>query len=142
MSSITFSHHNVPPALEDKLFARTFLATVFAREKVEFKKVDYIFCNDEYLLKLNKHYLNHDTLTDILTFNLAGTSLPIVSEIYISTERVSENAQIHKVSFLHELYRVMIHGILHLCGYNDHSPSEKKLMREKEDFYLSESGLF
>jgi probable rRNA maturation factor len=142
MPAITFTHHNVPPALKDKLYAKTFLASVFAKEDTSFKSVTYIFCNDEYLLKLNKQYLKHDTLTDILTFTLSGTSLPIVSEIYISVERVSENADSHNVAFINELYRVMIHGILHLCGYSDQTPKQREEMRNKEDVYLLSSGLF
>lgn len=141
MGTINFSHHNVPAPLRDKLFAKTFLSSVFAQENVAFKAVSYIFCNDEYLLILNKQYLNHDTLTDILTFTLSGVSLPIVSEIYISVERVKENALFHEVDFLNELYRVMIHGILHLCGYNDTTSEEKSEMRRKEDFYLKSSLL-
>lgn len=142
MATINFSNHNVHAPLKDKLFAKTFLSTVFTRENVEFKSISYIFCTDEYLLELNKKYLNHDTLTDILTFTLSGVSLPIISEIYISVERVKENAQIHKVDFLHELYRVMIHGILHLCGYNDHTVEEQQEIRNKENFYLIQTGLF
>lgn len=142
MGAITFSHHNVPPPLKDKLFAKTFLASVFAQENVGFKSVSYIFCTDEYLLKLNKEFLNHNTLTDILTFTLSGVSMPIVSEIYISTERVKENSLLNEVSFLNELYRVMIHGILHLCGYSDDNPKDKEEMRGKEDFYLNKSTLF
>jgi len=142
LATINFSNHNVPAPLKDKLFAKTFLSTVFTRENVEFKSISYIFCTDEYLLELNKKYLNHDTLTDILTFTLSGVSLPIISEIYISVERVKENAQIHKVDFLHELYRVMIHGILHLCGYNDNTVEEQQEIRNKENFYLIQTGLF
>lgn len=139
MGTINFSHHNVPAPLKDKLFAKTFLASVFAEEHVAFKSVSYVFCTDEYLLTLNKQYLNHDTLTDILTFTLSGVSLPLVSEIYISVERVKENAVIHEVDFRNELYRVMIHGILHLCGYKDHTPSERMEMRAKENSYLKKS---
>jgi rRNA maturation RNase YbeY len=117
---------------------KTFLASVFAQEKKVFKLVSYVFCTDEFLLKLNQQYLKHNTLTDILTFTLSETSLPIISEIYISIERVKENAEKLNVSFVEELYRVMIHGILHLCGYADHSHFEKQEMREKEDFYLSQ----
>ena len=118
------------------------MASVFAEENVTFKSVSYIFCTDEYLLSLNKQFLNHDSLTDILTFTLSGVSLPIVSEIYISIERVKENSVIQEVDFMNELYRVMIHGILHLCGYNDHTPDEKREMRMKEDFYLKKCLLF
>jgi rRNA maturation RNase YbeY len=107
-----------------------------SQEKVVFKTISYIFCNDEFLLKLNQQYLNHDTLTDILTFTLSNSSMPLVSEIYISVERVKENAINLDVPFLSELYRVMVHGVLHLCGYSDHSDSEKLIMRQREDFYL------
>jgi probable rRNA maturation factor len=142
LGTINFSHHNVPAPLKDKLFAKTFLASIFAKEEVDFKSISYIFCTDEYLLALNKQYLSHDALTDILTFTLSNLCLPLVSEIYISVERVRENAIIQQVDFLNELYRVMIHGILHLCGYNDRTASEKMEMRDKEKFYLKKSLLF
>ncbi len=106
-------------------------------EGFEFKEIVYIFSTDESLLKLNQQFLNHDTLTDILTFTLSDDGSPIFSEIYISIDRVKENASIFKVPFYTELYRVMIHGILHLCGYSDHTPKLKTEMRKKEDFYLS-----
>jgi rRNA maturation RNase YbeY len=138
LGTITFNNHNVFFTLKDKLLLKTFLASVFAQEKKVFKLVSYVFCTDEFLLKLNQQYLKHNTLTDILTFTLSETSLPIISEIYISIERVKENAEKLNVSFVEELYRVMIHGILHLCGYADHSHFEKQEMREKEDFYLSQ----
>lgn len=137
MGTITFNNHDIQFSLKDKLFIKSFLARVFAEEGVTFKSVSYVFCTDQFLLKLNQEYLNHDTLTDILTFTLSNSSLPIVSEIYISVERVTENAENLKESFTTELYRVMIHGILHLCGYNDHTKPEKAIMRKKEDDYLS-----
>ena len=137
MGTITFNNHNIQFSLKDKLFIKSFLARVFAEEGVVFKSVSYVFCTDEFLLKLNQEYLNHDTLTDILTFTLSNSSLPVVSEIYISVERVKENAEKLKVPFITELYRVMIHGILHLCGYTDQTKSKKANMRKKEDYYLS-----
>ncbi|HEY5369923.1 MAG TPA: rRNA maturation RNase YbeY [Hanamia sp.] len=137
MGLISFTDHEISSNLTDKLLLKTFLASIFAQEQVEFKSVSYVFCNDDYLLKLNQKYLNHDTFTDILTFNLSGTSLPLVSEIYISIDRVKENAKKLSETYLTELYRVMIHGILHLCGYQDHSNEEKAEMRDKEDLYLS-----
>lgn len=137
MSTISFNNHGILSNLKDKLLLKTFLASIFAKEKTEFKSVSYIFCTDDYLLKLNQKYLSHDTLTDILTFTLSGTSLPIVSEIYISVERVKENATELNVTYESELLRVMIHGILHLCGYEDLSDAEKSEMRLKEDYYLS-----
>lgn len=137
MGTISFNNHGILSNLKDKLLLKTFLASIFAKEKTEFKSVSYIFCTDDYLLKLNQKYLSHDTLTDILTFTLSGTSLPIVSEIYISVERVKENATELNVTYESELLRVMIHGILHLCGYEDLSDAEKSEMRLKEDYYLS-----
>ena len=137
MGTITLNNHNIQFSLKDKLFIKSFLARVFTEEGVIFKSVSYVFCTDEFLLKLNREYLNHDTLTDILTFTLSNSSLPVVSEIYISVERVKENAEKLKVPFITELYRVMIHGILHLCGYTDQKKSEKAIMRKKEDYYLS-----
>ena len=137
MGSILFHYHNTTRCLKQTLLIKSAIARIFAEEKVTFKSLSYIFCTDEFLLKLNQEYLNHDTFTDILTFNLEGTSLPIVSEIYISVDRVKENAANLAVPFIKELYRVMIHGVLHLCGYQDHSPEEKLLMRQKEDYYLT-----
>jgi len=137
VGTISFNNHGILSNLKDKLLLKTFLASIFVEEKTEFKSVFYIFCTDEYLLKLNQQYLNHDTLTDILTFTLSGSSLPIVSEIYISIERVKENARELNVNYDTELRRVMIHGILHLCGYEDLSDDEKIEMRLKEDYYLS-----
>ncbi|HEY5392250.1 MAG TPA: rRNA maturation RNase YbeY [Hanamia sp.] len=138
MGTITFNNHNVAFVLKDKLRLKTFLLSVFVQEKVDFRSISYIFCTDEFLLKLNQQYLNHDTFTDILTFNLSGAGLPIDSEIYISIDRVTENAENVKAKFPDELYRVMIHGILHLCGYSDHTKTEKAAMRSKEDFYLGQ----
>jgi len=138
LGTITFNNHNTSLVLKDKLLLKTFLGSIFAQEGEDFKSVSYVFCTDEFLLKLNQQYLNHNTLTDILTFTLSETSLPIISEIYISIERVKENSEYIKVPFLQELYRVMIHGVLHLCGYEDGTAEEKQEMRAKEDFYLSQ----
>ncbi|HEY5465133.1 MAG TPA: rRNA maturation RNase YbeY [Hanamia sp.] len=137
MGTITFNNHGISSQLKDKLLLKTLLASIFALEGFDFKSVTYIFCSDDFLLKLNQQYLKHNTLTDILTFTLSGTSLPIVSEIYISIERVRENASVLKVNYLDELHRVMIHGILHLCDFNDSTQKEKSEIRAKEDYYLS-----
>ena len=92
----------------------------------------YIFCNDEYLHKINVDYLQHDTLTDIITFDYGKDNL-LSSDIYISIERVRENAQEFGVDFSTELLRVMSHGILHLCGYKDKTPGQSQQMRQKEE---------
>ncbi|MFT0713989.1 rRNA maturation RNase YbeY [Flagellimonas lutimaris] len=95
-------------------------------------QIDYIFCSDEYLLELNKEYLNHDTFTDIITFDYTDGKI-ISGDIFISTDRVEDNARKFDVEFLNELRRVMSHGILHLAGFGDKSIEEKKIMREKEE---------
>lgn len=105
---------------------------VIAFEGFELGDINYIFCNDEYLHKLNVDFLQHDTLTDIISFdNSLGKE--IHGDIYISVERVKENAMLFKTPFSQELYRVIIHGILHYCGYKDKTESEAELMRLKED---------
>ncbi|MBJ2174130.1 rRNA maturation RNase YbeY [Aureibaculum sp. A20] len=98
--------------------------------------INYIFCDDIYLLELNVKHLEHNTLTDIITFDYNLGKL-ISSDIFISVDRVLENSVKYAVNFDDELNRVMIHGILHLCGYKDKTKEEKLLMREKEDYYLS-----
>jgi len=95
-----------------------------------------IFCSDSYLSELNKTYLNHDTLTDVITFDYTEEEVTS-GDIFISIERVKENAIRFEVEFLDELRRVMVHGILHLLGYGDKSESEKKSMRAKEEIYLA-----
>lgn len=98
--------------------------------------VSYIFCDDQYLLEKNIKYLNHNALTDIISFDYTMGKL-ISGDIFISVDRVRENAADFKVPFEDELHRVMIHGVLHFCGYRDKTQEEKRLMRKKEDYYLS-----
>jgi probable rRNA maturation factor len=101
------------------------------------KEINYIFCSDEYLLSINEQYLGHKTLTDIITFDNSEMPRLLESDIFISVERVKENALLLDQSFDLELRRVMIHGVLHLVGYADKSPSQKFTMRKKEEAYLS-----
>lgn len=105
---------------------------VITSESYVLGEINYIFCDDDYLHKINLEYLNHDTLTDIITFDNTEGNV-ITSDIFISTERVADNANDFNVSFQDELLRVMIHGILHLCGYKDKTDIEASLMRSKED---------
>ncbi len=98
--------------------------------------INYIFCDDTYLLSLNQKFLNHDTLTDIISFDYSTSEL-LSGDIFISTERVSENALLFHTTFNHELHRVLIHGILHFAGYKDKTDAEKQEMRKQEDYYLS-----
>ena len=108
------------------------ISSIIKLENYEQGDLTFVFCDDTYLHKLNVEFLNHDTLTDIISFdNSLGKE--VHGEIYISIDRVKENAETFKVAFLDELHRVVIHGILHFCGYKDKSEEESKLMRKKED---------
>lgn len=106
-------------------------------EKKQVDQLNFIFCSDDYLLKINREYLNHNYYTDIITFPTNEGSRVIAGDIFISVERVNENAEAFDVDFIHELRRVIIHGVLHLIGFTDKSKDQKKRMREKEDAYLS-----
>ena len=99
-------------------------------------ELNYIFCSDAFLLEINNKYLEHDVYTDIITFDNSDTPGKIEGDIYISAERVKENARKYGASFDHELARVISHGLLHLCGYKDQSPAEKKIMRREEQLVL------
>ncbi|MFD2698146.1 rRNA maturation RNase YbeY [Mesonia sediminis] len=105
---------------------------IILSEKHRLGEINYVFCDDDFLLKINQDYLNHDTYTDIITFDYR-VGRELFSDIYISTDRVKENAEKFGVSFENELNRVMAHGILHLCGYGDATDAEKRIMREKEN---------
>lgn len=98
--------------------------------------ISIIFCSDDYLLEVNKEYLDHDYYTDIITFDYTIKN-EVSGDLFISIDRVKENSTTFDVTFQKELYRVLVHGVLHLCGYGDKSVSEEKIMRSKEDFYLS-----
>lgn len=137
LKTIKFYNQEVSPKIKNKHDLKSFLVSIFKAEKIDVQSVSYIFCKDEFLLELNRKYLNHDTYTDIITFTLSDKAAPINAEIYISIERVHENSISLGTGFQEELNRVMIHGILHLCGFDDHTLKEKKIMRQKENFYLS-----
>jgi rRNA maturation RNase YbeY len=115
---------------EDQL--ATWISAVILSENKKEGDINYIFCDDDYLLNLNEQYLDHDTLTDIISFDYSvGNELH--GDIFISVERVCENAQDFSVTFEEELKRVLVHGVLHYCGYKDKSEEEEQLMRSKED---------
>jgi rRNA maturation RNase YbeY len=108
------------------------ISRVIASEEKKEGEINYIFCDDDYLLNLNERYLNHDTLTDIISFDYSMGN-EIHGDVFISTERVKDNASDFKVSFEEELKRVMVHGVLHYCGYKDKTEEDEALMRSKED---------
>ena len=113
------------------------LKAIARKEKARIGELNYIFCTDEFLLSINQEHLGHDFYTDIITFDLSEGKGPVMGEIYISVDRVRENAATFDVSFSMELYRVMAHGLLHLLGYKDKKKEEKAKMRLKEDACLS-----
>lgn len=102
-------------------------------EGISFTRLNYVFCSDEYLLQINRQFLNHDTYTDIVTFDLSESGEDLSGEIYISVDRVKENAAKFGVSYVNELHRVIFHGALHLCGFGDKKPADKQEMRLQED---------
>jgi rRNA maturation RNase YbeY len=112
------------------------ITEVCSKESKEFGDISLIFCSDEYLLEMNRTHLDHDYYTDIITFDYTENQL-VSGDLFISIDRVRENASDFNVSFVHELHRVIIHGVLHLCGYKDKSDEEEKLMRSKENDALS-----
>ena len=129
-------HYENDFILVDSDEIRIWIEDVIKKEKKTVGDITYIFCDDDYLLERNKEFLDHNTLTDIITFNYCIDN-NISSDIMISIDRVKENSTIFENSFNEELKRVMIHGILHLIGYNDKSEEEEELMRQKENFYLN-----
>lgn len=133
---VNFFFEGVAPIIRDRKKLKQFIISIFEIEKRKLGAMNYIFSTDTVVHSINKKYLNHDILTDIVTFELSEKGESIVGEVYISVERVRENAFEHGVSFANELHRVMFHGVLHLCGFRDKTPFEIKKMREKENFYL------
>jgi probable rRNA maturation factor len=135
-----FHELEVAARLKDKRRLSAFLDGLIHQhlEDIRTIRLNYIFCTDEYLLQINRSFLNHDTLTDIITFDLSNADDELLGEIYISTGRVAENARIFNVSYLHELHRVIFHGALHLCGFGDKTEAEAQEMRRQEDLCLNQ----
>ena len=132
---ISFNYEN-DFKLPNEVLISEWIASVIKAENCKEDEINYIFCNDDYLHRLNVDFLDHDTLTDIISFDYSvGKTLQ--GDVFISTERVADNAKDFKVSFKAELHRVLVHGILHYCGYKDKTEADAKLMREKENFYLN-----
>ena len=122
--------------LKDESKINSWLESCTNNESFKLGELNYIFCSDEYLHKLNVEFLNHDTLTDIISFDYTVGKI-LQGDVFISIDRVKDNAKEFNVEFHAELLRVMIHGVLHFCGYNDKSEDDSKIMRAKEDFYIS-----
>lgn len=134
---ISFHQQVALTTLRNRTQLKAFLGEIFKKEKTAARSVQFVFCTDKFLLDINRRFLQHDYYTDIISFNLASDGEPVEGEIYISVERVKENAASLGLPFGQELHRVIFHGILHFCGYKDKTDAEQREMRRKEDFYLN-----
>lgn len=132
-AAIGFQQADVSFSLRNRKAVRRWLARVAGERRFTVGDIQYIFCSDEFLLDINRNFLQHDDFTDIITFDLGEKKGDLCSEIYISIPRVKENAKSFGVPFYQELHRVMAHGILHLCGLKDKTPKQEKEMRKAED---------
>ena len=122
--------------LDSRERLKAFILVRFRKEKKPLESLEIIFCDDDHLIGLNRQFLNHDYYTDILSFPLSAPGKPLIGEIYISIDRVRDNAKNLKSSFKMELHRVIFHGVLHFCGYKDKSVADIRLMRSKEEKWL------
>lgn len=134
---VKFYSKDVILKLSHRRFLKEYIKQIFTKEKRILDEVKFIFCKDDYLYIINLNYLNHNTLTDVITFDLS-TSNKINGEVYISLERIQENSVRFKNLFNQELHKVIFHAILHLCGYTDKKRDKKSIMTQLENFYLSD----
>jgi rRNA maturation RNase YbeY len=137
MPAIQFFEEDISYKLKNKALVRQWIKDTIIAEGFKLKELTYVFCSDAYLLPMNQQYLDHDTYTDIITFDNSEVEGDITGDIFISVERVRENAAKFKISETDELHRVIIHGALHLLGYTDKSIVTKQKMTQKEDEYLA-----
>lgn len=136
--SARFHDQEVQSKLGEKRRLSTFLDELVRKYRPEVKKtgLTYIFCTDEALLAINRQFLDHDTFTDIVTFDLSEKETELTGELYISTERIAENAAKFKTTYQRELHRVIFHGALHLCGFKDKRKKDQEIMRVQEEACL------
>ncbi len=137
---ISFQNQNISFSVDKPQKIKRWIKNSIKYYKREVGEITYIFTNDESLIKINEQFLNHDFFTDIITFDYCDANI-IAGDIFISIDRIKENSLIFKTSFYEELFRVLIHGILHLVGFNDHSESEKKEMRRQENICLTKINI-
>ena len=136
MPSINFFEENISFKLRNKAKVKEWIKSAIEAEGYTLRELNYIFCSDQYLLQINQQYLDHDTYTDIITFDNSDKDKVIAGDIFISIERIRENAKKFNSGEVNELHRVIIHGALHLLGYQDKKAESKKIMTNKEDHYL------
>ena len=136
-AKVHFFSQDIRSSLKNTTTLKLFIESIFKGERRGLNSINYIFCSDKTLLEINKKYLNHDFYTDVITFNLSSNNKPITAEVYISVERVRDNAKKLGVSINSELHRVLFHAVLHLCGYNDKKKKDIQIMRKIEDVLLT-----
>lgn len=134
---VQFSYADRKLTFNKKTILKQLILDIFKKEKKKLRYINYVFCSDDFLLNINQQFLNHNTYTDIITFPLSNANNPIEAEIYISTDRLKENAKSFEVNFQQELVRVVAHGALHLCGYKDNTKSQSQEMRKKELYFIN-----
>ncbi len=134
--TIFFNKADKGTSLANRILLKSFIEKQLRKEGIAIEALQYVFCSDDYLLNINKQFLNHDYYTDIISFDLSEEKGVLIGDIYISVDRVKENAKTHGNKYLHELLRVIFHGALHFCGYKDKKPADAKLMRSMEDKWL------
>jgi rRNA maturation RNase YbeY len=134
--TIFFNNADKSTSLRFKTKLKSFINKQCLNEGIHIETLQYVFCSDKFLLDINKRYLNHNFYTDIISFDLSDQKGILIGDVYISIDRVKENAKTEGSPYMHELLRVIFHGALHFCGYKDKKPAEAKLMRSMEDKWL------
>jgi rRNA maturation RNase YbeY len=136
-TKVHFFSHDIPPSLKNIVNLKHFIELIFKKEMQSLNSINYIFCSDKVILEINKKYLNHDFYTDVITFDLSPNNKAISAEVYISIDRVRDNAKQLGLSIKSELHRVLFHAALHLCGYNDKKKKDMETMRKREEELLT-----
>jgi rRNA maturation RNase YbeY len=135
-STIFFNNADKSTSLRSRTELKTFINKQCLKEGIHIETLQYVFCSDTFLLDINNRYLNHNFYTDIISFDLSEQKGRLIGDVYISIDRVKENAKTEGHLYMHELLRVIFHGALHFCGYKDKKPADQKIMRSMEDKWL------
>jgi rRNA maturation RNase YbeY len=131
-TKVYFFSHDISTSLGNTAKLKHFIESIFKKELQKLDSINYIFCSDKVILEINKKYLNHDFYTDVITFDLSRDDEGISAEVYVSIERIKDNAKELGLTIRSELHRVLFHAVLHLCGYNDKKKKDREIMRKKE----------
>ena len=135
-STIFFNNADKSTGLRSRTVLKTFINKQCLKEGIHIETLQYVFCSDAFVLDINNRYLNHNYYTDIISFDLSEQKGCLIGDVYISIDRVKENAKTEGHPYMHELLRVIFHGALHFCGYKDKKPADQKIMRSMEDKWL------